>query len=244
MVAVMSAVKSRRAAKAKIQSARQAVYREHILDAAERVFADSGYEEAKVVAMATAAGVSLATVYRSFEAKWDIYRAVHARRTGAMLAYLTERIDRHAGPLELLLAGTAGYIEFHMQHPHYLRMHLRGGHVWSSPAAHQSPEQIKAWNQGLVMLVSAFEAAVRAGLCVDERPDLMARTMVAMHQVRLGDWVDRGMKESVADVTRAVHRELVRAFCTAKGAASVEASLGQTPAPRARSSRAAARRAS
>jgi AcrR family transcriptional regulator len=214
---------SKRAAKARIKDARQEVYREHILDAAEKIFAETGYEDAKVVAMATAAGVSLATVYRSFEAKWDIYRAVHARRTAALGAFLAERIQPGMPPLELLLAGVSGYIEFHMRNPDYLRMHLRDGYAWSSPGALQSPEQQQAWDQGLVMVVSAFTAAVRAGLCIeDERPELMARTMIAMHQVRLADWVARGMKESIEEVRDAVHRELVRTFCTAKGAASLK----------------------
>ena len=82
---------SRRAAKEKLKDARQALYQEHILDAAEQIFAELGYEEAKVVAMAKAAGVSLATVYSTFATKWEIYRAVHARRTAALRAHLSAR---------------------------------------------------------------------------------------------------------------------------------------------------------
>jgi len=214
---------SKRAAKARIKDARQAVYREHILDAAEQIFAEHGYEEAKVVAMASAAGVSLATVYNSFAAKWDIYRAVHARRTAALNAHLRERVSADASPLERLLSGTAAYIEFHMRHPNYLRMHLQEGYAWSMSAILHSPEQAAAFNEGLAMVVMAFEGAIRARLCIgDDPPELMARTMIAMHQVRLADWVDRGMKESVEDVTAAVHRQFIRAFCTDKGAASLE----------------------
>jgi hypothetical protein len=50
----------------------------------------------------------------------------------------------------------------------------------------------------------------------------MARTMIAMHQVRLGDWVDRGMKDSVEQLTAAVHREFVRTFCTTRGATAAQ----------------------
>src|SRR5437867_3843679 len=123
---------SKRVAKDRVKGARQALYREHILDAAEQIFAEHGYEAAKVVAMAATAGVSLATVYRSFETKWDIYCAVHARRTAALGAYVRERMADAADPLDLVLSGIAAYVQFHMQNPNYLRMHLRGGYAWST----------------------------------------------------------------------------------------------------------------
>ena len=66
---------SRPAAKDRIRDARQAMYRDHILDAAEEVFAENGYEAAKVQSVAAQAGVSLATLYGVFETKWDLYRA-------------------------------------------------------------------------------------------------------------------------------------------------------------------------
>jgi AcrR family transcriptional regulator len=207
--------KTRENAREKMRDARQALYREHILDAAERVFADHGFEAAKVVSMASAAGVSLATIYASFETKWDIYRAVHARRTEALARYVRERGSVPGELLERMLAGISAYITFHMENPNYLRMHLREGQAWATASVLQSPEQQAAWNEGLEMITAAFEAGIRAGVYVDEDPpELMARTMIAMHQVRLADWVNRGMKESVLELTQAVHRELVRTFCT------------------------------
>jgi len=43
--------------------------------------------------------------------------------------------------------------------------------------------------------------------------------MFAMHQVRLADWVERGMKESVAEVTKDAQAQFIRTFCTPKFAA-------------------------
>jgi len=228
---------ARRAAKERIRDARQALYQEHILDAAEQIFAQSGYEEAKVVSVATAAGVSLATVYRSFETKWDIYRAIHARRIAALTSHVRARIAEEDGTLERMLAGISAYIEFHMQHPHYLRMHLRDGYAWSSPRLLQrSPEQTEAWNEGLAMATRAFETGIREGLYLDEEsPEFLARTMIAMHQVRLADWVERGMKEPVETVADAVHRQFLRTFCTARAAATdVKTRAAARPRPRRR----------
>jgi AcrR family transcriptional regulator len=205
---------AKREAKARIKDARQALYREHILDAAERIFAERGYEDAKVVAMASAAGVSLATVYRAFPTKWDIYRAVHGRRTAALDALVNARVAAAEGLLERMLAGVTAYIEFHMENPNYLRMHLRDGHAWASKDNLLSPEQTAAWNAGLAATKRAFEVGIKAGIYEgEEAPELLARTMIAMHQVRLADWVERGMKESPDEVMRAVRRQFVRTFC-------------------------------
>lgn len=194
------------------------MYREHILDAAENVFAEHGYETAKVQSVAAAAGVSLATLYGVFETKWDLYRAVHERRTQTLHEHVRKRGEEAEGDLlDRMLSGISAYIEFHMQHPAYLRMHLREQHVWSTSATLESPEQIDAWTRGLGMMNRAFELGQEAGVYHrDDRPELMSRTNLAMHQVRLADWVDRGMTEPMESLIASVHRQFIRTFCTAR----------------------------
>lgn len=208
---------SRPAARDRIRDARHAMYREHILDAAEQVFAEHGYETSKVQAVASAAGVSLATLYGVFETKWDLYRGVHERRTTALHEYVRVRGEVEGDLLDRMLQGITAYIEFHMQHTSYLRMHLRERHVWSTSATLESPEQIEAWTRGLGMMSKAFELGQQAGIYHrDDRPEVMARTNLSMHQVRLADWVDRGMTDGVDEITSKVHRQFIRVFCTAR----------------------------
>jgi AcrR family transcriptional regulator len=200
--------------RSRLRDARQTMYQGLILDAAEAVFADHGYEAAKVQSIAAAAGVSLATLYASFPTKWDVYRAVHARRLEALLAAIRARGAQADGPLERMLSGIDAYVEFHMRHPDYLRMHLQEGHAWATASTLRSPEQIGAWKDGLQRIAKAFTIGIRTGLYVDDEPPLlMARTMMAMHQVRLADWVATGMKESVESVTEKMHRQFIRTFC-------------------------------
>lgn len=200
--------------KGRVKGARMAMYREVILDAAEEVFAEHGYEAAKVQAVATSAGVSLATLYGVFAKKWDLYRALHERRIAGLMERVASKSAAFAGdPLEMMLTGIEAYFEFHMEHPTYLRMHLRDGTAWSSGSSLRSPEQAQAWEAGLDLMVAAFRAGVDAGLFVDEDPNRMARTAIAMHQVRLADWVDRGMSEPIDQVSRHVKRQFIRAFC-------------------------------
>jgi AcrR family transcriptional regulator len=210
------------AAKERLRDARQTMYRELILDAAEAVFAEHGYEAAKVQSMAEAAGVSLATLYAAFATKWDIYRAVHARRLDALLACIRDSGAEAEGPLEQMLSGIDAYVEFLLRHPDYLRMHLQEGHAWAAPHTLRSPEQITAWQEGLERTAESFAMGVRAGIYIDDEPPLfMARTMMAMHQVRLADWVAGDMKEPVDEVTHRLHRQFIRTFCRPEIAAEL-----------------------
>ena len=201
-------------AQSRLRGARKNMYQDLILDAAEVEFADQGYEATKVQSIAVAAGVSLATLYATLPTKRDIYRAVHARRLEALFAAVSTQGDNAEGPLELMLAGIDLYIEFHMRHPHYLRMHLQEGHAWPTPGELRSPEQMMAWKVGLSRVAEMFEIGVRAGIFVEHEPPLlMARTMMAMHQVRLADWVAAGMKEPIEAVLEKIHRQFIRTFC-------------------------------
>src|SRR5512139_232357 len=98
---------SRPAARERIRDARNAMYREHILDAAEAIFADHGYETSKVQAVASAAGVSLATLYGVFETKWILYRAVHERRTRMLMEHIVERGGNATDPVDRMLDSIA-----------------------------------------------------------------------------------------------------------------------------------------
>lgn len=207
----MSTVQGKR----RLKEARLALYREHILDAAEEVFAGHGYDAAKVQAIAAKAQVSLATLYGVFPKKWDIFRAVHGRRTQDLLEEVGELVARHGlgGPLDLLLLGISAHCVFHVEHPNYLRMHLREGHAWSAADTLKCQEQIDAWERGLVMMSAAFAEGTRVGLLVDEAPELMARTSIGMTQVRFADWVARGMIETAAELIPGMHSQFIRSFC-------------------------------
>ena len=68
-----------------LKAKKRELYREAVLDAAERVFGDEGYEATKVQRIAAESGLSLTTLYSVFESKWEIYRAVHRRRLNEVM---------------------------------------------------------------------------------------------------------------------------------------------------------------
>lgn len=194
-------------------NARRDLYREAILNAAEVTFADVGYEATKVADVAKAAGISLMTFYSVFEKKWDVYRAVHARRLDALMHRIgSRRLDKR-DVLAALVHSLEDHLYFHMEHPAYLRMHLRERVAWTSTDGLRSQEQTEAWNAGLSMMKKAFRLGIKQGLFVDDDPEMMARTLIGMHQVRLAVWVERGQKEAPSAVVHAAIHQLIRAFC-------------------------------
>ncbi len=209
----------RPATKQRVKDARNAMYRELIVEAAERVFAEQGFEATRVQAVAKEAGISLATLYGVFPGKLDLYRAIQQLRTKALMERIGQSLDADLDPVEMILSGVRMYVTFHMEHTDYLRMHLREGHIWTTSGALLVDEQEDTWNTGFDLGSGAFQAGIDDGLLVDDDPRLMFRTMIAMHQVRLADWVDKGMEQSVAEVTQAISDQFIRSFCTPKAIA-------------------------
>lgn len=210
-------------ARQRLKEARRALYRESIVDAAERVFAEHGYEAAKVQTIAKQAGVSLATFYAIFPKKWDAFRAVQADRLAELMQQVGARVLGAADAFERVCAGLEGYLRFHMEHPDFLRVQLREQVPWGTTDELRTPEQTRAWELGLEMMIAALREGMRQGMFREDDPELCARTATAMSQVRLALWADRGMREPPDVVAREAMLLLVRTFATPERMAMLEA---------------------
>ena len=179
------------AAKERVRQARNDAYRDLILEAAQRVFAEKGYAEAKVTDIAQAAGVATGTVYGIFPGKEDLYRAIHRQN-------LDELADRYAAipargsVRETLLARSEVSTRFLTSRPDYLRIYLREAERWGF-----DPSQLPGDAAAFVDL-SLFERGVANGELVDDDPPLLQSLMLASGQVHLAHWLRSGMREDPA----------------------------------------------
>ncbi len=100
--------------------------RELILDAAERLFADQGYEETSLSDVGRAAGLSRATPGYFFGAKADLHRAVLERCFEDVRRTVREGRDRALAsghPPDVVLAGAVSdYIDFVAARPQFVRL--------------------------------------------------------------------------------------------------------------------------
>jgi AcrR family transcriptional regulator len=190
------------------------MYRRHLLEIAEEVFAEHGYEGAKMQEIAQSASVSLSTLYNVFGNKEAIHKAVHSRRLSELFARLNEvRIRSEGEPLLVRsLAGTAAWIHFHMDCPNYLRMHLREGNAWTSLDTLQSAVQREAWQRGFARNARVNRLLMDEGWLREDDPELVTRMAVAMQQVRLAVWVEEGMKDDHEAVVEYLLESFLRSF--------------------------------
>ena len=209
----MSAATSFAKAQESLRDRKRELYRVSILDAAERVFGEEGYEATKVQRIAAEAGVSLTTLYSVLESKWEIYRAVNRRRLDEVMSPAQSIIRQHASSLETLIAGNRMQLAFFMEHRDFTKMQLKEVTAWSSIGLLRSPEQIEALGAGLELFASVFRQGIEDGYFVDDDPELMARLVIASQQVRLAAWMERGCDEDPDRVADAAIRHLLRSFC-------------------------------
>jgi len=204
--------RERQSPKQAVQRARRDVHRQHLLEAAERVFAARGYERTRMQDVAAEAGLALATVYGIVPGKEELYAEVHHSRGRALLAAATAGTVGAGSAFGALRAGVEAYAEYLLAHPDYLRLHLQESQPWALAPRFTTSEQARLWRQGHDLTVEVFRAAIAEGSVIDESPTLLARLMIASHQVFLGEWVEQGMKEPSESLVARMQAHLTRAF--------------------------------
>lgn len=201
-------------AKEAARRARNEVYRGHILEAAEAVFAEHGFEATKVQQIADRAGLSMGTIYAIFPGKQELYEAVLSMRGGELYDVLRGVHDRRAAPVEALDELTGLYVDWFVAHPSFLRMHLRSGASWALAPAADTETQRRYWSDIHTLQAEIFRRGTAERAFVDEDPDYLAKLFSVMDQVLLADWVARGMPSErdrlVARLRAQAHRSFLR----------------------------------
>lgn len=96
--------------------------RELVLDAAERVMAEHGFEAATVARVVEEAGIPMSSVYHYYGSKEGILLAVMERGAERFFADLPDRDGRTGGPTEHLTTVITTAARTLERHPSFLRM--------------------------------------------------------------------------------------------------------------------------
>ena len=129
--------------------------REAILDAAERLFAEQGYDATSLSQVGQAAGVSRGTPGYFFGSKADLYRAVLERCFGVVRRAVASGRDRALASgqaPEVVLAGAvAEYFDFLVARPSFLRL-LERQALGTGNAGLTGAEHLEAGREALAAL--------------------------------------------------------------------------------------------
>jgi hypothetical protein len=131
---------------------------------------------------------------------------------------MAEVIDMEAGPRALIEQGIEETLRFFCERPNYLRMHLQDRTAWAL-SEQGTDVQSESWQRGIELIRDAFVAGIRDGVFHEGDPESKARMVMAMHQVKLAEWVAAEPRPSSKDVARELKLLFRRAFV--KGAGSV-----------------------
>lgn len=184
-----------------IHDARRDMYRQQVLRAAEAEFGKAGFASTPMSAIAATAGLSLATVYKAFAGKSEIWDALHTERMEALLRYV-ESAEQSGSSLDRLLNGVRRVALFLAENPAYLDLSLRAGGGWANSADSGQGVQRTVWSSGIDMITAGVESAISSGELNGIRPRVAAGLIVSALQVWLSDWVATGRVDdpvSVAD---------------------------------------------
>lgn len=222
--AAAKAARGRRPQSQDLRAAKDALYREHIMEAAERIFAEQGFDATKMQDIARAVGISLGTLYQAYPGKSELHRAILVARSGQMFNVVMAKgqpIFRQPKTIEHLLWLMNAHLLFLLQHPDYLRIQLQQGHAWYHSTAWPSSDEEMLWKQGLALMQQIFAWGQAEGMFIPGDVTDQARLMMALQQTRLANWVGDGMKESHDDVIAHVQADFVRNFCRPQVAAGL-----------------------
>jgi AcrR family transcriptional regulator len=152
--------------RAQRRAARAADNRTHILDAAERTFADSGLAEGSLRDIAKSSGFSTAAIYKYFENKHELFTETLARRGLELLDTIDRAASSADGPMDKLHAIADAAIEFFETYPDFRRMlrHIREPDP-SVPSiiAPYAGDRLERVTQSFALMTGIIEAGQASG---------------------------------------------------------------------------------
>ena len=132
--------------------------RQVILEAATRLFSQHGFAATGLQQVADAAGVARATPSYFFGSKEGLWKAVLESQNAPVLTVVPEalaRSGRNASREDIISALIEVALDFHAQHPHFLRLRqwseLQENHLNQGVADH--PEVMQSATQALQLIV-------------------------------------------------------------------------------------------
>jgi AcrR family transcriptional regulator len=93
------------------QEERTRATRRKLLDAAKRIFAQDGFEAARLEDIAARAGYTRGAFYANFKSKEDIFFALFEEWVGERIESITTALSHHSDPAEKLAAFRTHYAE-------------------------------------------------------------------------------------------------------------------------------------
>jgi AcrR family transcriptional regulator len=150
--------------------------RTRLLEAAERVFSELGYNDASIVKITEAAGVGQGTFYLYFQSKAEIFDQLVRDLNHRVRRAMTEGAQQGKTRIESELFGFRAFFRFTAEHPALYRIIRQ--------AEFASPETLQFHYDRLVEgYVAALERAMEAGEIERRDPEVLAWALMGIGEL-------------------------------------------------------------
>jgi len=178
-----------------------------LLDAAEALFSQRGYEATRLEDVAARVGIRRASIVYHFSDKAQLYEAVLARLLEALRSALEDALDAGGDPRRRTLDAVGAWVDFLAERPAFARLLLRE----TASSAPDGPPSMAGRLGRFFELVERFTAEI------DKDPppfgDAVERTHLAAALVGATAFYDAALPTLVAGLdparSHAAHRETV-----------------------------------
>jgi AcrR family transcriptional regulator len=182
----------------------------HLLDAAEVVFAEKGFAGATIREIADAAEFSAGAVYNFFEGKADLFAAVMSRRNEEILSLMGDAVSTDRPATERLHAMVDVCVAYYLQHHHFYRLFQRAiGGAWINMKASFNEKNYRQYQEVLALEARVFADGVASGEFRDEDPATMAALFAGIVQAYLEQCIVSRGKNGKVDTDHYPRPQLV-----------------------------------
>ena len=184
-------VKKKKAAR--LADARARMYYDLIFEASEAVFGRKGYEGATMQEIADEAGVSLKTLYATYESKQNLYAQIRRERVGAFVVAMREAIESVDDPRDQIRALVETYPAFLLEREDWLRIHLRTRTAWAMRPADE--EVAISWQESRDDFTRVLSEGMARGVFYEGDPEEMSVVIQTVMQIHMTRAVERGEQD-------------------------------------------------
>lgn len=155
--------------------------REQVLEAAERLYAESGQNDVRMEDLADAANVSIGLIYDHFGSKDGVFLALAERALDDFSRYIEQAETHEGSPMQRLMIFAELYLRWILEHPGVLRSVVLQGADGQAAKPDKVDEQVGA---PLESLMGRFEKLIELAMAGGEAdssfdPALTARFLWA-----------------------------------------------------------------
>lgn len=198
----------------RIREAKREMYRQVITEAAEAVFAQKGFADARMGDVALEAGISLKTLYATFPGKVELFDAIRSQRISEVMTLSAAVLE--GPPLEVMMNRVRVTVEYLLANPDFLRIHLREGNAWAVQRGGVPKPTPDQWHANVSEQAKVIQRGIDEGVFENGDPQLLVKMVSAVYQVQLADWLVREVNDSPDVLVERIQAYVKRLLCRAR----------------------------